>query len=247
VNLVALSPAQETRAQAELESLIQSGRKFSTILADPPWPYETWSAKGKDRSAEKHYATSGIGKIRSFPIQQLAAPDCVALLWVTPSRLHTAVQEVIPAWQFEFKTTGFVWIKQNRKSPGLFLGMGKWTRLGSEICLLATRGKPHRQAADVRQVLMAPVGRVPSRKRFRIASSGCCLDLTLNFSPAGSVQVGLVGARRHPDDYQRHQTNKPDDGQHLRRPAVLRIHSSTRKKRSGSVQRRSEQLGSAPD
>ena len=31
-----------------------SGR-FAAILADPPWPYATYSAKGKGRSVEAHY------------------------------------------------------------------------------------------------------------------------------------------------------------------------------------------------
>ena len=41
--------------------------------------------------------------------------------------------------------------------------MGMWTRSNSEVCLLATRGKPRRLAADVRQVIQAPT-REHSRK-----------------------------------------------------------------------------------
>ena len=35
------------------------------------------------------------------------------------------------------------------------IGMGYWSRKESEICLLATRGKPKRVNADVRQVIQA--------------------------------------------------------------------------------------------
>jgi N6-adenosine-specific RNA methylase IME4 len=33
-----------------------------------------------------------------------------------------------------------------------------WTRANAELCLLATRGAPTRMAADIPQVVMAPVG-----------------------------------------------------------------------------------------
>jgi N6-adenosine-specific RNA methylase IME4 len=36
------------------------------------------------------------------------------------------------------------------------VGMGYWTRANSEACLLATRGKPKRLNADVRQGIIAP-------------------------------------------------------------------------------------------
>lgn len=34
--------------------------------------------------------------------------------------------------------------------------LGYWTRSNSEVCLLATRGKPKRSNADVRQAIIAP-------------------------------------------------------------------------------------------
>lgn len=36
------------------------------------------------------------------------------------------------------------------------VGMGYWTRSNTEPCLLATRGKPKRLHADVRQGIIAP-------------------------------------------------------------------------------------------
>ena len=71
--------------------------------------------------------------------------------------------DLIKAWGFEYKTVAFTWIKQNRKSEGIFLGMGHWTRANAEVCLLATRGSPSRIAKDVHQVIMSPV-RDHSRK-----------------------------------------------------------------------------------
>ena len=51
----------------------------------------------------------------------------------------------------------FVWLKQNRKSPGWFYGLGFWTRGNAEICLLATRGHPKRKSAGVHQLIISPV------------------------------------------------------------------------------------------
>jgi N6-adenosine-specific RNA methylase IME4 len=65
---------------------------------------------------------------------------------------------VIKAWSFEFKTSGFVWVKQNKSRVGLFTGLGHWTRANVELCLFATRGNPQRINKDVHQVVMAPVG-----------------------------------------------------------------------------------------
>jgi N6-adenosine-specific RNA methylase IME4 len=43
-----------------------------------------------------------------------------------------------------------------RDDADALVGMGYWTRANSEVCLLATRGKPKRQHADVRQGIIEP-------------------------------------------------------------------------------------------
>ena len=58
---------------------------------------------------------------------------------------------------FTFKTVAFVWLKQNRKSPTWFYGLGYWTRGNAEICLLAKRGKPKRHSAAVHQFIISPI------------------------------------------------------------------------------------------
>jgi N6-adenosine-specific RNA methylase IME4 len=70
---------------------------------------------------------------------------------------------IIDAWGFTFKTCGFCWVKGNATQIEMFdedltpdMLLGYWTRSNSEICLLATRGNPKRQAADVRQAIVSP-------------------------------------------------------------------------------------------
>ena len=133
-------------------------KKYNVILADPPWSFRAWSSKGMGRSAEQHYPTMRLEDIKALPVADLAAEDCVLFLWATFPMLKEAFA-VIDAWGFTYKTVAFTWVKENRKSPGLFWGLGYWTRANAEVCLLATRGSPKRQSAAVHQVILSPVER----------------------------------------------------------------------------------------
>lgn len=131
-------------------------QQYNIIYADPPWHYEVYSQKGAGRSAESHYPTMRIEDIRALPVQTLAAKDCALFLWVTFPTLRECLT-VIDAWGFAYKTVAFAWVKQNRKTPSLFWGMGYWTRANMELCLLATRGHPKRQNAGIHQIILSPV------------------------------------------------------------------------------------------
>mgnify|MGYP004651493951 FL=1 len=131
-------------------------QQYNIIYADPPWKYRVYTTKDSGRSAESHYPTMRIEDICALPVQQLAAKNCALFLWITFPTLREALS-VIDAWGFTYKTVAFVWVKQNRKSPGLFWGMGYWTRANAELCLLATKGHPKRQSAGVHQIILSPV------------------------------------------------------------------------------------------
>ena len=135
---------------APLDSL-PAGR-YGAILADPPWRFETQTPDGMGRSPDNHYPTMTPGEVLSLDVKNLAADDCALFLWVTSDNLKFA-GGVMSAWGFDLVSTAFVWVKKGQ--PGL----GYWTRKGSEICLLGTRGSPKRQAKDVPEVIHAPRGR----------------------------------------------------------------------------------------
>lgn len=140
----------------DLLALASSGKRFAAILVDPPWKFHTYSGKGKQRSADRHYDTMSIDDIKALPVEALAADDCALFLWAVCPEIPGAL-EVITAWGFTYKTFGFVWTKTNPSGQGLHTGMGYWTRANVEPCLLATRGNPQRLAMDVHQVI-TPVG-----------------------------------------------------------------------------------------
>lgn len=130
-------------------------KKYNIIYADPPWRYERSKVQG---AAEKHYPTMSIKELCNLPVSELADKNCVLFLWATFPQLSEALQ-LIKAWGFQYKTIAFVWLKQNRKSPSWFYGLGYWTRGNAEICLLATKGKPKRISKSVHQFIISPIER----------------------------------------------------------------------------------------
>jgi N6-adenosine-specific RNA methylase IME4 len=137
-------------------------KHYRVIYADPPWTFSTYSRKGKGRSAEAYYDCMSLADIKALPVANWAADDCVLLLWITDPLLQTAF-EVIRAWGFTYKTVGFYWAKLNKsadltayRDASFFTGLGFWTRANPELCLLATRGHPHRRRADVRKLIVSP-------------------------------------------------------------------------------------------
>ncbi len=145
-------------------------KKYTVIYADPPWSYRVWSKKGAGRSAEAHYPTMSMEDIKALPVGELADRDCALFLWMTLPMLREA-WGVLDAWGFTFKTVAFVWIKLNRQANTLFTGMGYWTRANAEICILATRGHPKRQARNVHQVIVSHIeehSKKPDEARRRI-------------------------------------------------------------------------------
>jgi hypothetical protein len=63
------------------------GLGAGVILADPPWHFQTYSAKGQGKSPSQHYATLTPDAIAELPVGGLAAPDCWLLLWIPSSHL----------------------------------------------------------------------------------------------------------------------------------------------------------------
>lgn len=145
--------------------------QFSVILADPPWHFKTYNEKGRKRSPDwkpfkgspsLHYDTMSAEAIRALPVLDLAAENCCLFLWISWPLLAEALA-LIEAWGFSYKTCAFSWIKAHagqvemlQDDNSVQIGMGYWTRSNNEVCLLATRGKPKRIRADVRQAIVEP-------------------------------------------------------------------------------------------
>lgn len=152
---------------------------FGAILADPPWRFKTWSAKGRDRCPdapmtrneqrqnrpERHYATLTRDELHALPVGEVASRASLLFLWAIDPMLAEALQ-LGASWGFQFKTVAFYWAKLRREGSTRHLlhdepahklfpmGTGYWTRPNPEQCLLFTRGKPKRIARDVRKLII---------------------------------------------------------------------------------------------
>ena len=119
---------------------------FGAILADPPWTFKNWSAKGEAKNAKRHYGTMSLQEMMQLTLP--AAAHCALFMWVVDAHMPDAMK-LIEAWGFAYKTCAFIWVKPS-------IGMGYWSRKQAELCLLATRGKPKRLSGGVRQIIEAP-------------------------------------------------------------------------------------------
>ena len=152
----------EVISEGPFQGLLKNG--YGVIYADPAWTFTTRADTGKGRSPEQHYECMSLAEIKALPVRDLAAKNCVLLMWVIDTHLEMGL-EVIRSWGFTYKTKGFNWVKTNKDGTP-FTGMGFWTRanpedclLGinfNEDCLLATQGQPKREAKDVRRLIMSP-------------------------------------------------------------------------------------------
>ncbi len=148
---------------AQLQAAAANGKRYACLLADPPWPFATYSGpKVPQRAEEQHYPTMTLPEIAALPVAEIAAEDAALFLWFTWPLLERAL-EIIDRWGFAYKTCAFAWVKADVSTIDLFpdpkvadMTLGYWTRANSEVCLLATRGKPKRLHADVRQGIIEP-------------------------------------------------------------------------------------------
>lgn len=128
---------------------------YRVALVDAPWKFNAWSVKGDGRSAVQHYDVMTVEAIAALPVGDICAKDCALFMWATWPMIEQAFT-VIKAWGFTYKTNAFTWVKTNKGNGEPSLGLGFWTRSNSEICLLATRGKPKRINSDVGQIILEP-------------------------------------------------------------------------------------------
>jgi N6-adenosine-specific RNA methylase IME4 len=127
---------------------------FDVVVSDPPWKFGD-KLPGAGRGAEKHYPCLTIEELRWFPLPPIA-PDAWLFLWRVAAMPQQAL-DLVHAWGFVPKSE-FVWNKTTSTGKPFF-GMGRYTRAAHEVCIIATRGKPHRASASVRSTFDAPVGR----------------------------------------------------------------------------------------
>lgn len=144
-------------AQVDYQAFLE--KKYSIIYADPPWQFTNKKTGGSMKSGSAaQYDVMTLEDMKRLPISNIAADDCVLVMWWVGSQPREAL-ELMESWGFTLKTfTGFVWEKLTKKNLPFF-GMGFWTRAGAECALIATKGNPKPVSHSVRSVRRAAVGK----------------------------------------------------------------------------------------
>jgi len=152
-------------------------KKYNIIYADPPWHFNFKNRKGLSQLAkDRLYPTMEPKDIIALDVGKLAYDDCILFLWAINSEIPLALN-CIKSWGFKYKTVAFVWVKTTVNGK-YFFGGGNWTRSNPEICLLATKGKPKRLSASVRNLCVSEIrehSRKPDKVRMDIVK--LCGDL----------------------------------------------------------------------
>jgi N6-adenosine-specific RNA methylase IME4 len=146
-------------AAEDLLSFI-AGRKFGTILADPPWQFQNRTGKvAPEHKRLSRYGTMTLADIMGLPVSEAAAGPCNLYLWV-PNALLPEGLSVMQAWGFQYKCN-IVWRKIRKDGGSDGRGVGFYFRNVTELILFGTRGKNARTLAPGRR----QVNYLETRKR----------------------------------------------------------------------------------
>lgn len=127
--------------QATIELLaFARGRKFGTILADPPWQFQNRTGKvAPEHKRLNRYGTMTLDEICALPVQDIAADPSHLYLWV-PNALLPDGLKVMDAWGFKY-VSNIVWEKVRKDGEPDGRGVGFYFRNVTELLLFGVRGK----------------------------------------------------------------------------------------------------------
>jgi N6-adenosine-specific RNA methylase IME4 len=137
-----------------------AGRRFRTILADPPWQFQNRTGKiAPEHKRLSRYGTLTVDEIKALPVNRAAAETCHLYLWV-PNALLPEGLSVMRAWGFSYKSN-LVWHKVRKDGGSDGRGVGFYFRNVTELILFGVRGKNARTLQPGR----TQVNYLSSRKR----------------------------------------------------------------------------------
>jgi len=136
------------------------GRRWTTIYADPPWPFA--NATGKIAPQHKRlwrYAIMSMEDIQALPVAQVAQERSHLYLWC-PNAILPEGLETLRRWGYTYKGN-LVWhkVRKNGQSDGR--GVGFYFRNVTEMVLFGIKGKDMRTLAPAR----SQVNVLATRKR----------------------------------------------------------------------------------
>lgn len=139
---------------------LTDGRRFGTILADPPWQFQNRTGKvAPEHKRLARYSTMTLEDICRLPVDRVADDPAHLYLWV-PNALMPEGLEVMGRWGFRY-VSNIVWHKVRKDGGSDGRGVGFYFRNVTELLLFGVRGKNARTFAPGR----SQVNMIQSRKR----------------------------------------------------------------------------------
>jgi len=115
-------------------------RRFSTVLADPPWQFTNKTGKvAPEHKRLARYATLSLDDIVSLPVAQVTREKAHLYLWCPNALLPEGVA-VMKAWGFTYKSN-IVWHKVRKDGGPDGRGVGFYFRNVTELILFGVKGK----------------------------------------------------------------------------------------------------------
>jgi N6-adenosine-specific RNA methylase IME4 len=154
-----LDRLETNSASADLLKLA-NGRRFKTIMADPPWRFQNATGKvAPEHKRLSRYSTMSFAEIMDLPVHRIADSVAHLYLWI-PNALLPEGLAVLKAWGFTYKSN-LVWHKIRKDGGSDGRGVGFYFRNVTEIVLFGVRGKNARTLAPGR----SQVNMIQTRKR----------------------------------------------------------------------------------
>jgi N6-adenosine-specific RNA methylase IME4 len=117
-----------------------AGRKFTTVLADPPWQFMNRTGKVAPEHARlSRYGTMALPEIMELPLPEITTPTSHLYLWVPNALLPEGIK-VLQAWGYTHKSN-IVWHKLRKDGGSDGRGVGFYFRNVTELILFGTKGK----------------------------------------------------------------------------------------------------------
>ena len=141
------------------------GKRFGTILADPPWQFQNRTGKmAPEHKRLNRYQTLTLDDIMALPVSDIADETSHLYLWV-PNALLPEGLKVMEAWGFKYKSN-IVWYKIRKDGGPDGRGVGFYFRNVTEVLLFGVRGKSARtlKAGRTQVNLLSTRKREHSRK-----------------------------------------------------------------------------------
>ena len=167
-----------------------NGRRFRTILADPPWQFQNRTGKvAPEHKRLNRYSTMDLKAICDLPVAEVAQDTAHLYMWV-PNALLPEGLEVMKAWGFNYKSN-LIWHKIRKDGGSDGRGVGFYFRNVTEILLFGTRGKNARTEAPGR----SQVNMIQTRKREHSRKPDEQYELIERCSPPDYLELFARGER----------------------------------------------------